>query len=148
MEVVSIKAGMAAEPHLLSGHHGASSAPSWSWLRHSMDELPLSLPAFLGRRRLRGFKVAPSSTSTFLFPTRPHLLEPFLREPMAEAARSRSRPVALLLCTIVVLSICCCAVLRRCCGVMPRILVPAWMRGARNSGDRTRRPRAKPKPPL
>ena len=50
------------------------------------------------------------------------------------------------LCVLFVL--CRRVVLRRCCGVMPRILVPAWMRDARNSGARTRRPRAKPKPPL
>ena len=32
-----------------------------------MGDLPLSLPAFLGRRRLHGFNVAPT-TSKFLFP--------------------------------------------------------------------------------
>ena len=65
---VSIKAGMAAEPHLFSGHHGASSTPSWSWLSHTMDDLPVSVPAFHGRRRLHGLNVGAVDLKTFFFP--------------------------------------------------------------------------------
>ena len=46
---------------------------------------------------------------------------------MLRAEVARSRPGASSAAKVWV-------VLRRCCGVMPRILVPAWMRDARNSG--------------
>ena len=65
---VSIKAGMAAEPHLFSSHHGASPTPSWSWLSHTKGDLPVSVPAFHGRRRLHhGLDVGAVDLKTFFF---------------------------------------------------------------------------------
>ena len=49
-----------------------------------MHDLPVSVPAFHGRRRLHGLNVGAVDLKTFLFPTRPHLLESFLRESTAE----------------------------------------------------------------
>ena len=56
-------------------HYSLLTAPP-SWFRRGADDLKI------------------------LFPTRPHLSESFLRGPMAEAARPR--PLALLLCAIIV----------------------------------------------
>ena len=53
-----------------------------------MGDLPLSLPAFLGRRRLHGFNVAPT-TSKFLFPAVSHVINVIAPRRSASAVPAR-----------------------------------------------------------